>query len=143
MERHILDVLRSSFHINQFKQIHALILTYYTYLSPLLVQRLCHSSQLKYARKMFDEMPEPDERLYNMFISGYSKLGSYKQALGINLALTGNSAIFSLTCFQGAHRQNLARIHSPGRNFRHFKFIFPIILFFYLLSRRRKKIFDA
>ncbi|KMT14626.1 hypothetical protein BVRB_4g073940 [Beta vulgaris subsp. vulgaris] len=32
---------------------------------------------------MFDEMPEPDERLYNMFISGYSKLGSYKQALGM------------------------------------------------------------
>ena len=83
MECHLLNVLRNSHHINQLKQIHALIVTGYRSLSPLLVQRLLSLSHINYARKMFDEMPKPDERLCNSFISTYCRLCSYRDAIGM------------------------------------------------------------
>uniref|UniRef100_A0A803L936 Pentatricopeptide repeat-containing protein n=1 Tax=Chenopodium quinoa TaxID=63459 RepID=A0A803L936_CHEQI len=83
MERSLLAFLRSSHHINQLKQIHALIITRYPFLSPNFAHKLLNLTQLKYARKVFDEMPNPDERLYNMFISAYSRIGSYKEAVGM------------------------------------------------------------
>ncbi|KNA24422.1 hypothetical protein SOVF_016030 [Spinacia oleracea] len=79
----ISDILRSSHHVNQLKQIHAVIITKYPFLSLPFVQRLLNLTHLNYARKVFDEMPEPDERLYNMFISAYSKIGSYKETVGM------------------------------------------------------------
>ncbi|XP_021761661.1 pentatricopeptide repeat-containing protein At1g08070, chloroplastic-like [Chenopodium quinoa] len=83
MERSLLAILRSSHHINQLKQIHALIITRYPFLSSNFAHKLLNLTHLKYARKVFDEMPNPDERLYNMFISAYSRIGSYKEAVGM------------------------------------------------------------
>lgn len=81
MECHLLTVLRNSHQINQLKQIHALIVTRYNSLYPLLVQKLLSLSHTSYARKMFDEMPQRDERLYNSFISAYCRLCSYGEAV--------------------------------------------------------------
>ncbi|XP_074315829.1 pentatricopeptide repeat-containing protein At1g08070, chloroplastic-like [Silene latifolia] len=83
MDRQILNFLRNSLHINQLKQIHALILTNYHSISPLFVQRLINLSHTSYARKVFDEMPKRDERLYNAFITAYSKQCLYREALGL------------------------------------------------------------
>ncbi|XP_057523124.1 putative pentatricopeptide repeat-containing protein At3g08820 [Amaranthus tricolor] len=81
MERHLLGVLRSSNHINQIKQIHALSTTTGISFSPLLVKKLVYLSHFNYAHKVFDEIPQRDEYLYNLFISAYTKIGSYKKAI--------------------------------------------------------------
>lgn len=81
MERYLLNVLHSSLHIKQFKQIHGLIVTNYPALTPFFVQGLLRLSIIVYARQVFDRIPQPSKILYNSLISTYSKLSLYKEAL--------------------------------------------------------------
>ena len=81
MERYLLNVLHSSLHIKQFKQIHGLIVTNYPTLTPFFVQGLLRLSIIAYARQVFDRIPQPSKILYNSLISTYSKLSLYKEAL--------------------------------------------------------------
>ncbi|KAL9243083.1 hypothetical protein vseg_017013 [Gypsophila vaccaria] len=83
MNDKILNLIRSSHHINHFHQIHSLITTNYHSFFPLFVQSLLNSLQINYARKVFDEMREPDERMYNAFITAYTRNCSYRNALGM------------------------------------------------------------
>ncbi|XP_057951910.1 pentatricopeptide repeat-containing protein At1g08070, chloroplastic-like [Malania oleifera] len=81
MERHLVNLLHSSLHINQFKQVHALIITQYPTLAPTLIQKLLKVSFVDYGRQLFDQIPHPDQYLYNTFISAYTKLSLNKEAV--------------------------------------------------------------
>jgi pentatricopeptide repeat protein len=81
MERYLLNLLQSSLHIKQFKQVHALIVTNYPTLTPVFVQGLLRLSIIPYARQVFDRIPQPNHFLYNSLISTYSRLSLNKEAL--------------------------------------------------------------
>ncbi|KAK2995141.1 hypothetical protein RJ640_010568 [Escallonia rubra] len=83
MERHLTNLLHSTLHINQFKQVHALIVRNHHNLIPLFTKKLLSLSFVEHARKVFDEIPQPDQTVYNTFISAYSRLTWDKEAIQV------------------------------------------------------------
>ncbi|XP_072966348.1 pentatricopeptide repeat-containing protein At1g08070, chloroplastic-like isoform X1 [Typha angustifolia] len=81
MERRVLSLLQSSPLPNQLEQIHAVILKSYLDLTPLLVNLLSKPSTLRYARQLFDTIPQPDPWLCSSVISACSKLSLHREAL--------------------------------------------------------------
>ncbi|XP_074316715.1 pentatricopeptide repeat-containing protein At1g08070, chloroplastic-like [Silene latifolia] len=86
MDLQVLNFLGKSLNINQLKQIHTLILTKFNSIAPIyprFVEELLNLSHPSYARKVFDVMPKREERLYDAFITAYTKQCSYREALGM------------------------------------------------------------
>lgn len=86
MERRILSLLDTTgaTTINQLKQLHAVVLTNYTTFAPILIKRLILDSFTDYARKVFDEMLERQQRYcYSYMISAYSKCDLSKETIDI------------------------------------------------------------
>ncbi|KAA8540940.1 hypothetical protein F0562_024922 [Nyssa sinensis] len=81
MERYLISLLHRPLHINQFKQVHALIIAKYLTLTPIFVKGLLSLSFVDYGRKVFDQIPQPDQTLYNSIISAYSRLSQNKKVI--------------------------------------------------------------
>lgn len=82
MERKVVKLLNSTLQLNQFRQIHAVILTNRFKLFSLFTLKLLSiPSFIDYARLMFDQIPQPNQSLYNSIISACSKLSLNKQAI--------------------------------------------------------------
>ena len=64
MGRHLLNLLHSTLHIKQIKQVHALIVTNYPTLTTDFVKSLLRLSIVVYARNVFDMIPHPNQVLY-------------------------------------------------------------------------------
>ncbi|GAB4843583.1 hypothetical protein Ancab_013548 [Ancistrocladus abbreviatus] len=87
MERYLLKSLHSILHVNQLKQVHALIITKYQSLNPIFTERLINLSLTGYARKLFDELCQPNQRLHNLFISACSRLSLNEEAVDMFVAM--------------------------------------------------------
>ncbi|XP_052174574.1 pentatricopeptide repeat-containing protein At1g08070, chloroplastic-like [Diospyros lotus] len=82
MEHHLISLLHSPLHIAQFKQLHALLITKYSSLTPLFIKKLLGASSIKYARKVFDQIPQSDHTLCcNSIISACSRLSLNREAI--------------------------------------------------------------
>lgn len=53
------------------------------YVVPKLIAKLAELKHIRYARKLFDEMPEPDSVIYNVMFKGYSQNGMHKEVLSL------------------------------------------------------------
>ncbi|KAE8076850.1 hypothetical protein FH972_015474 [Carpinus fangiana] len=90
MERHLLNLLHSTLHIKQIKQVHALIVINYPTLTTDFFKSLLRLSIVVYARNVFDKIPHPNQVLYNSLISTYSKLSLNKNALEAFVLMHGS-----------------------------------------------------
>ncbi|KAL5703761.1 hypothetical protein ACHQM5_022275 [Ranunculus cassubicifolius] len=81
MEQKLIELLQSPLNLNQFKQIHNLITKSFPTLTPLLLKQLLNPPIIHYARKLFDQIPQPDSYLYNSMIYTYSKLNMHHKSL--------------------------------------------------------------
>ncbi|XP_062116465.1 pentatricopeptide repeat-containing protein At1g08070, chloroplastic-like [Humulus lupulus] len=81
MEAYMTALLNQSLHLNQLKQLHALIITEYTNLAPIFVKKLLDSRAIEYGRKVFDKITQPDQFLFNSLVRAYSKLSLNQNAL--------------------------------------------------------------
>ncbi|XP_059644931.1 pentatricopeptide repeat-containing protein At1g08070, chloroplastic-like [Cornus florida] len=81
MKHHLINLLHSSIHIHQFKQVHALIITKNLTITPIFLKRLLSRSFIDYGRKVFDQIPQPDRTLYNSILSAYSRHSLNKEAI--------------------------------------------------------------
>ncbi|KAK8941107.1 Pentatricopeptide repeat-containing protein [Platanthera zijinensis] len=81
------DLLRSHSHPNHLKQIHALILTaglsVKNSLLTQILETLCNSGEMSYARNLFDDMHKPRIFLWNTITRGYVRSSLYRDALEI------------------------------------------------------------
>ncbi|CAK9155693.1 unnamed protein product [Ilex paraguariensis] len=81
MERHLVNKLHSDLNINQLKQVHAVVITHYPNLTPLVTKKLLSQSCVDYACKVLDQIPQPDQSLHNSIISTYARLSLNKEAI--------------------------------------------------------------
>ncbi|GMH20041.1 hypothetical protein Nepgr_021882 [Nepenthes gracilis] len=98
MESHLLNAIHSSLHINQLRQVHALVTTKYQSLNFHFIRRLLNLSFTGYARRLFDQMPRQNQRLHNVFIAAYSRLCLNTEAIDMFVMMhRKNSLIGSFT----------------------------------------------
>uniref|UniRef100_A0A7N0ZY09 Pentatricopeptide repeat-containing protein n=1 Tax=Kalanchoe fedtschenkoi TaxID=63787 RepID=A0A7N0ZY09_KALFE len=82
MEGQLLSLLNASLPINYLKQLHALIVTNYATLAPILLKRLILQSFPDYARRVFDQIPQREQKFcYSYMISAYSKCNMTRETL--------------------------------------------------------------
>ncbi|CAM8981192.1 unnamed protein product [Rhodiola kirilowii] len=84
MERHrrLLSLLNTTLSLNHLKQIHAVLVTNYSKLAPILIKRLILQSFTVYARKVFDQIPQREQKFcYSYMIYAYSKRNMSQETL--------------------------------------------------------------
>lgn len=78
----MIKLLNSTLQINQFRQIHAVILTNRFKLLSLFTQKVLFVPPfIDYARQVFDHISQPNQSLYNSLISACSKLSLNKETI--------------------------------------------------------------
>ncbi|KAF3588059.1 hypothetical protein F2Q69_00031784 [Brassica cretica] len=79
------SLIGSSTHKSQLRQIHARLFVLGLQLSSLLITRLIHASSsfgdIRFARKVFDDLPRPQIFPWNAIITGYSRNNLFQDAL--------------------------------------------------------------
>ncbi|XP_008776306.1 pentatricopeptide repeat-containing protein At1g08070, chloroplastic-like [Phoenix dactylifera] len=83
MEQRLILLLQSPLHLSPLKQIHAVIVKSNPDLTPLFLGVLLNRSNMGYAQRAFDAIPQPDPGLSNSIIFSYSKLSMHKEVLKI------------------------------------------------------------
>ncbi|CDY52870.1 BnaCnng23580D [Brassica napus] len=79
------SLIGSSTHKSQLRQIHARLFVLGLQLSSLLITKLIHASSsfgdIRFARKVFDDLPRPQIFPWNAIITGYSRNNLFQDAL--------------------------------------------------------------
>lgn len=79
------SLVDSSTHISQLNQVHARLFMLGLHQSGFLITKLLNVSsnlgEIGYARKLFDEVPDPTVFLWNAIIRAYSRQGMFREAL--------------------------------------------------------------
>ncbi|OWM86942.1 hypothetical protein CDL15_Pgr015978 [Punica granatum] len=79
------SLIDNATHIRQLHQVHARLLALGLHQSGFLITKLVTASsnarEIRYARKVFDEFPDPTVFLWNAIIRGYSRQGMFRDVL--------------------------------------------------------------
>eukprot|EP00268_Persea_americana_P030987 TRINITY_DN30067_c0_g1_i4.p1 TRINITY_DN30067_c0_g1~~TRINITY_DN30067_c0_g1_i4.p1 ORF type:complete len:620 (+),score=107.19 TRINITY_DN30067_c0_g1_i4:229-2088(+) len=80
MVQHLMSLLDLPLHLNQLKQIHALIITKNCDATSF-IKRLLNISAVNYACILFNKIPQPDQNLCNSMVSTFSRLSLHKESI--------------------------------------------------------------